>query len=161
MLSDFDQQGKWDEFKTGWISQPVTKSIVTDIVDHVKVAVNASLASTSDTDASQNPTPQVWSVWSLEFVRTLSHAPNVDNVWALGSVLSVALRDEQGTGYNSNAARVVRDRLSKDLGQGWNIHSRVLGNVIYLMTSQTSTKADVKDWEQRLEEALGLTTQGV
>lgn len=156
MLTDLDENGKWNGFKKEWIDQEPPQSTMTEIVDQIKSAVNASLASMPSNDAGDYPTPKVWSVWSLGFVRALSHAQNVDNVWALGSVLSVALRDEQGTGYTSNAAKVVQKELLKDLGQGWNIHSRVLGNVIYLMTSQTSTEQDVRDWESRVAGALQL-----
>lgn len=40
----------------------------------------------------------VWSVWSSGFVRDVSFAEPVEGVFALGTVLSVSLRDELGGG---------------------------------------------------------------
>lgn len=38
----------------------------------------------------------VWSMWNKATVEKLSHLENVDNVMALGSILKVELKDEQG-----------------------------------------------------------------
>lgn len=42
--------------------------------------------------------PEVWSSWSPELVKDLSLANTVDSVFALGSVLSITLRDQTGQG---------------------------------------------------------------
>lgn len=96
--------------------------------------------------------PRVWSVWSPEFVRDLSlQTEHVSGVWALGTVLAIHLRDEFCSGYASNRAARVRDKLqqgvSGDNGLCWNIHSRVLGNVIYLMTNLKTKKERVSELE--------------
>lgn len=77
----------------------------------------------------------LWSMWSQEFVLELSQHESIDHVNALGSVLAVSLVDRTGSGYTSSAAIGLRDALLHRSS----IHSRVLGNVIYLMASMTST----------------------
>lgn len=82
----------------------------------------------------------VWSSWSHDLVKELSQKTDrVAGVWALGSVLAVHLKDASGTGYSSNAAVDLRAKLGvgekDDVNGPWNIHCRVLGNVIYFMTS--------------------------
>ncbi|KAK2613587.1 hypothetical protein N8I77_000493 [Diaporthe amygdali] len=104
--------------------------------------------------------PAVWSVWSRKFVRELStRTDQVEGLWALGSVLAIHFKDATGSGYKSNASRALQAELlkgDKDIA-GSNVHSRVLGNVLYLMTSQTTDVATVRHLEQRLlnAEALG------
>lgn len=84
-----------------------------------------------------------WSMWSHSFVSNISHMPQVDYVFALGSVLAMSLKDAAGAGYASTAATGLRDRLfAGEQGEEWVIHSRVLGNVLYLMAA-TTTKPDV------------------
>lgn len=93
------------------------------------------------------PDTGVWSIWSLEFVRELSHQPRVAGVWALGSVLAIHLKAPDGAGYTSTAAVRLREELKRGVdeqGPGrWNVHSRVLGNVLYLMGSQATTEEGV------------------
>ncbi|KAF4435211.1 adenosylmethionine-8-amino-7-oxononanoate aminotransferase [Fusarium austroafricanum] len=91
---------------------------------------------------------QAWSVWSREFVNSVSHNPQVLGVWALGSVLAISLRDEDGVGYKSLAAKKLQTHLREGTGS-WNAHSRVLGNVFYVMASQKTSR-------QSLEELQGL-----
>lgn len=105
--------------------------------------------------------PNVWSVWSRGFVKELStRTDKVEGLWALGSVLAIHMKDAAGSGYKSNASRALQAELlearAKDI-MGSNVHSRVLGNVLYLMTSQTTNFDTVRDLEQRLlrAEALG------
>lgn len=43
----------------------------------------------------------VWSMWSPELVRYLSGTDSVEGIFALGTVLSIALRDGQGGGMFS------------------------------------------------------------
>ncbi|KAJ4309795.1 hypothetical protein N0V84_011304 [Fusarium piperis] len=88
-----------------------------------------------------------WSVWSRDFVNKVSHSPQVLGVWALGSVLAISLRDEE-VGYKSNAAKKLQAHLRRGTGT-WNAHSRVLGNVFYVMASQ-------KTGQQSIDELQGL-----
>lgn len=42
--------------------------------------------------------PDVWSVWSQSLLQDLSRAESVESVFAIGTVLSISLRDAQGGG---------------------------------------------------------------
>lgn len=86
---------------------------------------------------------KIWSMWSHDFVRQLSEHPRVDHVNALGSVLAVAMSDSSGSGYTSSAAIGLRDALLNRSS----VHSRILGNVIYLMGSMTSKPQHLADIE--------------
>jgi dethiobiotin synthetase/adenosylmethionine--8-amino-7-oxononanoate aminotransferase len=44
---------------------------------------------------------EVWSVWSHGLVSDLSHAQSVDGVFAIGTVLSISLKDMHGGGKSS------------------------------------------------------------
>lgn len=149
-----DEDGGYDTFKSDWARG---KSMGAEIMGALKDVAKSALPETNST-SSLRPVPPVWSVWSTSFVSALSHATDqVDGVWALGSVLSIQLKDEQGAGYTSDAAKSLRDRLlADDEGTGWNIHSRVLGNVLYLMTSQISEEQDVRMWERRVREVMRI-----
>ncbi|KAK2782792.1 hypothetical protein FQN52_000615 [Onygenales sp. PD_12] len=98
--------------------------------------------------------PGVWSSWSQQLVRDLSYAESVNGVFALGSVLSIALRDQDGAGYNSNAAASLQRHLGMATSEGFNVHSRVLGNVLYLMSSLTSKPDLLRMIEKALRSAL-------
>ncbi|KAF2427859.1 PLP-dependent transferase [Tothia fuscella] len=115
--------GAWDGFKGSW--------------------ARGSAAGTSRSDASSESGLEtnlpVWSCWSQDFVKEISHKSSVSHVIALGSVLAIALKDEAGSGYNSNASISLREKLL-ETKEGWNIHSRVLGNVIYFMAGQRTTR---------------------
>lgn len=123
--------------------------------------------------------PAVWSVWGRDFVKELStRTDQVEGLWALGSVLAIHVKDAAGsgmfnpslqntfetlltqaTGYKSNASRALQAELLGGANDtmGSNVHSRVLGNVLYLMTSQTTRVDTVRQLEKRLlrAEALG------
>ncbi|KAG6007590.1 hypothetical protein E4U21_005788 [Claviceps maximensis] len=101
----------------------------------------------------------VWSAWPRDFVEDLSRRTDkVDGVWALGSVLAIHLRDSAGGGYASTAAVSLRDTLAagRTGGDGgpWNVHSRVLGNVLYVMTSQVTSRDTVTQLCELLVESL-------
>ncbi|KAJ4396709.1 hypothetical protein N0V93_000930 [Gnomoniopsis smithogilvyi] len=89
---------------------------------------------------------EVWSVWPGTLVDGLSRqSTSVFGAWALGSVLAVHLKDDAGAGYSSNAAVNLRDALMCGEAEGpWNVHCRVLGNVLYLMASQKTTPVDIE-----------------
>ncbi|KAB8349714.1 hypothetical protein FH972_023729 [Carpinus fangiana] len=152
-LADIDASGKWDAFKSDWSGS-------TSILGQLKTAFS-DIAKSKPTLLKPDGTPQielqVWSQWSQKFVEDLSnHTQRVESVWALGSVLAISLKDGSGKGgYTSNVAHGLREALYEGV-DGWNIHSRVLGNVLYLMTSQVAQEQDVRRWEKRVRTALGV-----
>ncbi|KAB5584964.1 pyridoxal phosphate-dependent transferase [Coniochaeta sp. 2T2.1] len=98
-----------------------------------------------------------WSVWGLEFVDWLSRqeASQVGGVWALGSVLAIHMSAEDGAaGYKSNAARGLQGALLRGWEGEGNVHSRVLGNVLYLMTGQKTEEESVRRLERVIRQAL-------
>ncbi|KAH8200995.1 hypothetical protein TruAng_004854 [Truncatella angustata] len=131
-MEKMEREGDWDwAKKDGWTN-----------------GVNAASSSHQD----------LWSIWSKEFINWLSHQQSVEGAWALGSVLAIHMRTSDGGGYTSTVAQQLRDRLRHDASGGedgpCNVHSRVLGNVIYFMGSQTSKKAVVRSIEKLIQEAL-------
>lgn len=138
-MQQMEEQGKWDAFKMdGWVSPGTSHS-----PESSPRSVNDSI---------------VWSVWSHSFIDAVSHhSARVSGVWALGSVLAISLRSEGSTGYKSSAALTLQARLREGYEEGrWNVHSRVLGNVFYIMTGQKTTPAAVRELETVLREALIL-----
>ncbi|KAJ0425274.1 pyridoxal phosphate-dependent transferase [Aspergillus carlsbadensis] len=125
-MNRMDEDGSWNEFKNDWKQ--------------------------SLTEDEARP-QEVWSVWSHDLVHDLSHAESVDGIFAIGTVLSISLKDAQGAGYTSTAAKGLQARLAAG-GPQFNVHSRVLGNVLYLMSSVTSKKNTLRDIEGLLREAL-------
>ncbi|KAK9235445.1 pyridoxal phosphate-dependent transferase [Lipomyces kononenkoae] len=98
--------------------------------------------------------PEIWSMWSRPFVEKLSHDPAVTGVIGLGSVLGITLKDSAGSGYTSSISQDLQSRLVQGKGREWNIHSRSLGNVIYLMSSLTSTKQNIREIEEFVGRAI-------
>ena len=127
-MAGISQGDDWAEFRKDW-----------------KASVPADTAAT----------PVPWSMWSKAFVETVSRMPNVDYVFAIGSVFAMSLKDPAGSGYASTAATGLRDRLFAG-GQAGEpvIHSRVLGNVLYLMGAMTSTPETFKGVEETVLRAL-------
>ncbi|KAJ5698932.1 hypothetical protein N7462_000937 [Penicillium macrosclerotiorum] len=126
-MSEMDKNGSWDAFKGDWNSK-------------------------SQAEASQSNS-DVWSVWSQDLLKDLSCAGTVESVFAIGTVLSISLRDEQGGGYTSNAAKGLQQKLAVG-GDQFNVHSRVLGNVLYLMSSVTSKPESLQEMEKLLRFSL-------
>ncbi|KAF2473837.1 bifunctional dethiobiotin synthetase/adenosylmethionine-8-amino-7-oxononanoate aminotransferase [Lindgomyces ingoldianus] len=97
-----------------------------------------------------------WSMWSQDFVEKISNHNRVDSVVALGSVLAISLVDSSKSGYSSNAAAGLRDSMLNDLTDDkFAVHSRVLGNVLYLMASMTSRRNHLGTVERVLWAKLG------
>lgn len=137
--------GQWADHRRLWQEQPTA------------AAAAASTSGPSD----------IWSVWSPDVIRRLSQTESVEGVWALGTVLVMSLRDVQGggkfpsshhdpfppppsplspipriprrltiltgLGYTSTAAQGLQQQLARQ-----QVHSRVLGNVVYVMASLTT-----------------------
>nr|KMM65182.1 adenosylmethionine-8-amino-7-oxononanoate aminotransferase [Coccidioides posadasii RMSCC 3488] len=98
--------------------------------------------------------PTVWSCWSHDMVRDLSFAEEVESIFALGTVLSITLKDrEGGGGYTSTAASGLQKQLMAG-HNGFTVHSRVLGNVLYLMASVTSKTETLSRIEKLLRRVL-------
>ncbi|CAI6299495.1 unnamed protein product [Periconia digitata] len=103
----------------------------------------------------------IWSMWSQRTANEISYHPLVDHVIAIGSVLVVSLKDDHGSGYTSKAALGLRDALLRDrIGQNIHIHSRVLGNTIYLMASMTSAPSDLATIESAFMDQLKAMVDG-
>lgn len=109
--------------------------------------------------ASGQPAANVWSTWSRALVEDLSRQTDrVSGIWALGSVLAIHMKDASGTGYFSDAAQSLRDGLMAGDSEGangsWNVHCRVLGNVLYLMAGQKTTEESVAQISLLLRKGL-------
>lgn len=156
-MVDLEQRGHWDWAKNnGWVT-------ITDDKSTSSSAASSSSSSKTAFPAVEgaqpgqlsSPSHQIWSIWPIDLVDQLSRQTDrVMGVWALGSVLAIHLQD--GTaGYNSNAALSLRNALLEgNIGSNWNIHSRVLGNVLYLMAGQTTTKSSVDGISRLLKDKL-------
>lgn len=104
-MTEMDVNGSWDGFRADWSS---------------KSTLVAS-------------TPDVWSVWSQGLLKDISCADAVESVFAIGTVLSISLRDEQGGGTSHHRNYVVveaeliflrihihrRQRLTAEAGRWW------------------------------------------
>ncbi|KAJ4155102.1 hypothetical protein LMH87_000367 [Akanthomyces muscarius] len=150
-MQRMDRRGEWDWAKNpGWASGSSSSS---------SSSTSSSAPSLAKKTAAGSRGGEVWSVWPLDLVESLSRMEKrVAGVWALGSVLAVHLKDEAGAGYSSNAALGLRSALAQGEADGnngpWNIHSRVLGNVIYLMAGQTTTQEGVQQLSKMLVNSL-------
>jgi len=128
-MMNMDKRGAWEAFQSDW-------------------------KSTVSVPAPRTVAP--WSMWSKDFVTKLSFRGDVESVLALGSVLAISLKDPAGSGYTSTAAVGLRDKLlAGPEGAAQVVHSRVLGNILYLMASITSTKQTLVQVEGMVEKALG------
>ncbi|KAH9991195.1 PLP-dependent transferase [Xylariaceae sp. FL0662B] len=106
--------------------------------------------------AAGSSKPDAWSIWPRDLVDWISNqTSHVAGVWALGSILAIHMNAPDGTGYKSNAATRLQGLLHEsDQERMWNIHSRVLGNVLYIMGSQKTTRDDVVQIASRVQQAL-------
>jgi dethiobiotin synthetase/adenosylmethionine--8-amino-7-oxononanoate aminotransferase len=111
--------------------------------------------------------PIVWSVWNAGFVVWLSMQSSkpcmqVYSAWALGSVLVIHLkldpvntrpRHDYGAATKLDAA-LLDTVVGADAGTRWNVHTRAIGDTLYLLASQKTCMEDIKQMEQRLREVL-------
>jgi dethiobiotin synthetase/adenosylmethionine--8-amino-7-oxononanoate aminotransferase len=72
-MMDMEKNGFWDEYRANW----------------------GVMSSKGDVPAKED---RIWSSWSQDLVRDLSFAPSVEGIFAIGSVLSITLRDQTGGG---------------------------------------------------------------
>ncbi|KAI5921518.1 bifunctional dethiobiotin synthetase/adenosylmethionine-8-amino-7-oxononanoate aminotransferase [Camillea tinctor] len=114
----------------------------------------SDMGSTQKNNPVNDDQPAVWSMWSREFVESLSRrTTRVTGVWALGSVLAINVHGEDEAGYKSQAAAALQARL-REGNDHWNVHSRVLGNMLYIMASQKSSREDIKRLQNLFLESL-------
>jgi dethiobiotin synthetase/adenosylmethionine--8-amino-7-oxononanoate aminotransferase len=152
-MIDMDRGEKWNAFKRNWAEERFQKSFDS--------ATSLPISADADPKRAKETQPHLWSVWSQSFLRRISGERQVDSVIALGSVLAINMRDDEKKGYSSTAASGLQASLQRsggvrrgeELGD-YNIHSRVLGNVLYLMMSQTSEIETVRGIENRLLDVL-------
>ncbi|PHH53753.1 Bifunctional dethiobiotin synthetase/7,8-diamino-pelargonic acid aminotransferase, mitochondrial [Ceratocystis fimbriata CBS 114723] len=128
-------------------------------VESIKALRELSEGSSWDTfkddweqEGSHSKDRNIWSVWPIEFVKSLP-GDYVEGAWALGSVLAIYVRDSAGLGYKSTASMALHENLLRSL-DGWNIHNRILGNVLYLMVGQNTTMQEVKELCERIKTAI-------
>ena len=140
-LGGMDKSGKWDGYKKAWAKR-------SDFTSGPSASSPGSLAN--------RPMQRCWSFWSPETLTALSYSPRVSGVWGLGTVLAITLHSDSSTsGYTSNAAAALQQRLLMELdGEGAGIHSRVLGDVLYLMTSLTTQQEALRNIEKTLIRVL-------
>lgn len=143
-MMSMDSQGAWDWAKAdGWMAE---KQRLPD----------ATVTAPAHPGAASAPvtTQPVWSMWPKDFVEHISRQDaKITGVWALGSVLAISMRAEDGAGYESNAAAGLQAHLREGTGS-WNAHTRVLGNVFYVMASLTTSQESIGAMQKLLLEAL-------
>lgn len=71
IMQDMEKGGQWQSYKKDWKESSTTFG-----------------SGTSDNAGD------VWSMWSKDFVTSISKKKDVESVIALGSVLAIALQDE-------------------------------------------------------------------
>lgn len=143
-------RGAWRGYQDDWT---VPATAAADAATVIAAPTNISSSSSSKTEVHR-PLP-LWSMWSASFVHDLSFHGKVDGIFALGSVLAVSLRDPSGAaGYTSTAATGLRDALLRASSDGGALHSRVLGNVLYLMASMTTRPEALRRVERMVREAI-------
>jgi len=137
-----DTEGSWDAFKRPWWGDSISTS-------------SPALAADSNA-ASAPPAPNVYSFFSPDFVATLSHHPRLRGCFALGTVLVLKMAPQaSGSGYTSAAAASLQASLLTLLDEdGCGIHSRVLGDVIYFMTSLATNPDQVQRLAKTILDAL-------
>lgn len=102
-------------------------------------------------DWNSTTATETWSCWSEDLLNHVSTSPRIQGAFAIGSVLAITFKDESGGGYASTASVELQKYLSKGEGQeDWNVHARVLGNVLYLMASQSSKLQELKEIQDKV-----------
>jgi dethiobiotin synthetase/adenosylmethionine--8-amino-7-oxononanoate aminotransferase len=99
-----------------------------------------------------------WSFWSPDFIERVSKYSTVKGSMAMGTVLAIELEDTNAD-YGSLVGRDFLDALKKETvkvagGEEFKIHSRPLGNVIYVMTSLFTKPAVVRAMEEVMEKRI-------
>ncbi|KAI0774996.1 onanonoxo-7-onima-8-eninoihtemlysoneda [Trametes elegans] len=151
-----------------YTAYPVGCEVAHETLDIVE-KLAASDAWTAAREKWKVPEPEkanqtaVWSFWDPEFVHVVSQMEHVAEVMAVGTVLSIKIRDDSA-GYQSHSARVLLDSINtaveRDVlspapgGSPFGIHYRTLGNVAYFMLSLNTPANVVRAVEERVWTAL-------
>ncbi|KAG0006967.1 hypothetical protein BGZ65_000991 [Modicella reniformis] len=101
----------------------------------------------------------VWSLWNQNVVNRISGMDIVEGVVPLGSVLAIQMREINGSsGYASLISQQVQKRLREkehdDCETEVSIFGRPLGNVVYVIASQVSTREQLAKVENILLRTL-------
>jgi dethiobiotin synthetase/adenosylmethionine--8-amino-7-oxononanoate aminotransferase len=102
-----------------------------------------------------------WSFWSPEFIERVSKYATIKGSMAMGTVLAIELKDTNAD-YGSLVGRDFLEALKKATvsvpgGEDFQIHSRPLGNVIYVMTSLFTKPAVVRAMEDVIEKRIRIS----
>ncbi|KIW30113.1 dethiobiotin synthase, variant [Cladophialophora immunda] len=152
---DVSREGSWSQFKRAWSAEthPLRSSL----------GKNLSSSSSSPPSTSAAPqeqtNPEIYSFFPPSLLQELSRHPRVAGCFALGTVLVLKMAAPQGStgGYTSTASAELQSCLLTLLDEdGCGIHSRVLGDMIYFMTSLTTTAEQVERLGRTLLSALNM-----
>lgn len=86
--------------------------------------------------------------WTDDFVKEISRISEVDGVFSLGTVLSIYLKDEINS-YQSTIGQKFHQKL-----RALNIHTRPLGNVVYFMCGQATTRDEIESLQNKIKQAF-------
>lgn len=91
---------KWREWRKGWTRKSGSYGVVADASADASVdaGTNQGQWSLTSGTAEADNGPRTWSAWSQDFVHWLSYHGRVEHVVALGSVLAISLKDDEGAG---------------------------------------------------------------
>ncbi|KAH7115949.1 pyridoxal phosphate-dependent transferase [Dendryphion nanum] len=146
-MKELETSYTWRGYMKGWVRSSKNAPVEQGFKIRAREA--------EDEEGKKQDIKATWSMWSKKTVLELSQHSRVDSVIALGSVLAITLKDNSGAGYTSQAAVGLRDLLLNGTGKtDMRIHSRVLGNVLYLMASMTSKAAQLEVVEKTLMSTL-------
>lgn len=144
--------GAWAGFKQAW-----------EAGDDVDARSSNDGAARILTTESSSPHANVYSFFPPSLLHRLSHHPRLAGCFALGTVLVLKMAAPPGSagGYTSTATTELQARLLTSLdsengadGGSTAIHSRVLGDIIYFMTSLTTTREGVEKLGRMILKAL-------
>ncbi|KIX93867.1 uncharacterized protein Z520_10492 [Fonsecaea multimorphosa CBS 102226] len=139
MDSSKEGEGSWSRFKRAWSEE--TSLLGEDAVPQ------------------KQTNPDIYSFFPPSLLQELSHHPRLTGCFALGTVLVLKVAAPRGStgGYTSTASAELQSRLLTLLDEdGCGIHSRVLGDMIYFMTSLTTTAEQVDRLGRTLLRALNM-----
>ncbi|WVQ98554.1 dethiobiotin synthase [Kwoniella sp. CBS 9459] len=104
-----------------------------------------------------------WGLWDRDFVKGVSEKKGVKGGMAMGTVFALELEDGGG-GYSSHVALSFLTNLRQTIIKSpsgefapFQIHSRPLGNVVYIMTSSFTKPAVMRAMEATILKELDKT----
>ncbi|KAG8690706.1 hypothetical protein FRC09_011875 [Ceratobasidium sp. 395] len=100
----------------------------------------------------------VWTMWDPNIVHEISKEPQVEQTMSLGTVFAMTLRDPEG-GYQAATGQNFISSIKRhllDSGSDYGLNARVLGNVVYFMSSLNTSREVLKVIEGAVLEVLRL-----